>query len=78
MEKNVALPDALLTAVATLAAAEGKTPDELIEFATRRYLARERLEQLVRRNEQRVVYSRITEDDVPEVVHQWRREQRRP
>jgi predicted transcriptional regulator len=76
-EKNVALPDDLLTAVAELAETEGKTPDEIIAVATRRYIAREQLDRLVRRNEQRALELGIKEEDVPDIVKQWRREQRR-
>ena len=76
MDKNVALPDDLLLAVTEIAKAEGKTPEELIESATRRYIARERLERLVLRNEQRVRELGISEDDVPDIVTEWRRERR--
>jgi hypothetical protein len=77
MDKNVALPDELLTAIAEMAQAEGKTVDELIEVATRRYIAQQRLDRLVRRNESRARELGIREQDVPEIVKQWRREQRR-
>ena len=76
MEKNVALPDELLATVSKLAALRGKTPDEVIEIATRRYVAREDYDQLVRRNEDRARELGIGEDDVPRIVEEWRREQR--
>jgi metal-responsive CopG/Arc/MetJ family transcriptional regulator len=76
MEKNVAIPDDLLAAVAEAAEAEGKTPDEVIEAATRRYLARERLDRFVRQNEERAHALGITESDVPRMVKEWRQEQR--
>lgn len=76
-EKNIALPDDLLTAVAALAETEGKTPEEIITVATRRYIAREQLDRLVRRNEQRALELGIKEEDIPEIVKRWRREQRR-
>ena len=74
--KNVALPEDLLTAASEAARAEGKTTDELIEAATRRYLARERLDGFVRRNEQRARELGITEGDVPRLIHEHRREHR--
>jgi hypothetical protein len=76
MEKNVALPADLLAVVNEIAAARGKTPDELIEDATRRYVARERLFPLVQRNEERARLLGFSEEDVPGLVKQWRREQR--
>ena len=76
-EKNVALPEDLLTSASEAARAEGKTTDELIEAATRRYLSLERLDRFVRRNEQRARELGITEDDVPRLIHEHRREQRR-
>ena len=76
MAKNVALPDDLVTAVEERARAEGKTADELIEEATRRYLARQRLDRFVRRNERQARGLGITEADVPKIVKQFRREHR--
>ena len=75
-EKNVALPEDLLAAVSESARAEGKTTDELIEAATRRYLYQERLDRFVRRNEQRARELGISEGDVPRLIHEHRREQR--
>ena len=74
--KNVALPEDLLTAASEAARAEGKTAEELIETATRRYLAHDRLERFVRRNEQRARELGITESDVPRLVQEHRREKR--
>jgi len=76
MEKNVTLPEDLLAAVADCARAAGKTPEEVIEEATRRYLARERVDKFVRRNEQRARELGIEEGDVPRLVKEFRREQR--
>jgi ribbon-helix-helix CopG family protein len=74
--KNVTLPEDLLTAVAQAAQAEGKTTDEVIEQATRLYLARQRLDRFVRRNEARARERGISEADVPRLIEDWRREQR--
>jgi predicted transcriptional regulator len=76
MPKNVALPDDLVTAAEEMARAEGKTAEELIEEATRRYLARQRLDSFVRHNERRARGLGITEGDVPKIVKQFRREHR--
>ena len=77
-EKNVALPDDLLTAASEAARAEGKTTDELIEAATRRYLSRERLDRFARRHDQRARVLGIAESDVPRLIHEHRRDQRGP
>ena len=76
MEKNVSLPEELLTAAAEAARAEGRTADEVIAEATRRYLSRERMDRLVRRNEQRARDLGIRESDVPRIVKEFRREHR--
>ncbi len=70
----VALPDDPLTAVAEIARAEGRTSEEVIAEATRRYVSRERLDRFVRRNEQRASELGITEADVPRIVKDFRRE----
>ena len=76
MTKSVALPEDLLAAVAEAAQAQGTTPEEVIETATRRYLARKRLNHLVHRNEDRARDLGLTEADVPRIVKEWRKEQR--
>jgi predicted transcriptional regulator len=73
--KSVALPDDLITAVSEIAQASGKTTDQVVEDATRRYVAHERLDRLVRRNEGRAAALGISEEDVPRVIEEWRREQ---
>jgi hypothetical protein len=75
-QNNVHVPDDLLAAVAEIARSEGKAPDAVIEEATRRYLARQRLDKFVRRNEERVRQMGITESDVPRIVEEFRLEQR--
>lgn len=76
MEKNVALPGDLLTAVADMAQTQGKTPDQLIEAATREYLARKEWDRVTRPIARRARELGITEDDVVDLIHEWRREQR--
>lgn len=53
-----------------------KVREELIEAATRRYLARQRLDSFVRRNERRARDLGIAEAEVPKIVKQFRREHR--
>jgi hypothetical protein len=67
-EINVTLPDDQMSAVAEAAQSAGRTPNELIVEATRRYLARQRLDRSVARNEQRARDLGITEADVPRLV----------
>ena len=76
MEKNVSLPEELLAAAAEAARAEGRTADEVIAEATRRYLSRERMDRLVGRNERRARDLGIGESDVPRIVKEYRTEQR--
>ena len=75
-EKNVALPDDLLTAVAEIARVEGKTPDELIEETTRRMLRVRGLRSFVAENRRIAEEQGLTEADVPRLVKEHRREQR--
>jgi len=74
--KSVVLPDELLTAVGEIARASGKTPDEVVEKATRRYVAHEGLDRFVDHNSLRAAEAGITESDVPHIVKQWRTEHR--
>jgi predicted transcriptional regulator len=76
MTRKVALPDDLLEAVDRLARDTGKTKEQVIEEATRRYLTQERLDRFVRRNEQRARELGIAEADVPRLIEEQRREQR--
>jgi predicted transcriptional regulator len=74
--KSVALPDELVIEVGEIARASGKTADQVVEDATRRYVAHERLDRFVDRNSIRARELGITESDVPGIVEQWRTEQR--
>jgi predicted transcriptional regulator len=62
--KSVALPDELATAVNEIARASGKTPDQVVEDATRRY-AHALLDSFVDRNYIRTRELGVTEDEVP-------------
>lgn len=74
--KSVALPDELVTAVGEIAQAAGKTTDQIVEDATRRYLLHARLDRLVQRFEGKAEELGITESDVPRVIEEWRSQQR--
>jgi hypothetical protein len=73
--KSITLPEDLLAAVSETAEVEGKTPEQVIEDATRRYIAKARLERFAQRNEERARELGIKESDVPGIVKEWRREQ---
>jgi len=75
-ENNIALPEDLMSAVSETAQAQGRTPNELIVEATRRYLSRERLDRFVRRSEQRARDLGIVEADVPRLVKESRHQHR--
>jgi predicted transcriptional regulator len=76
MSRSIGLPDDLASSVDELARSQGKTAEEVVEEATRRYLARTRLERLVARNEQRAREVGLMEADVPRLVKEFRRERR--
>jgi hypothetical protein len=73
---NLHVPDELLAELQAKATAEGKTVDELAEEALRKGLEERVWQDLLeygRENGQRSGYK---ESDVPELVREWRREQR--
>ena len=76
MEKNVVLPQDLLTAVAEIARAEGKTPEEVIEEATRRLVRVRGLRSFVAENRRLAQEQGWTEADVPCLIDECRRESR--
>jgi Arc/MetJ family transcription regulator len=76
MEKNIALPEDLLTAVAEIARADGKTPEEVIEDATRRMLRIRGLRSLVAENRRSAQTQGLTEADVPRLIDEYRGESR--
>jgi hypothetical protein len=76
VEKNVALPEDLLAAVAEIARAESRTPEEWIEEATRRMLRVRSLRSFVTENRRLAMDQGLTEADVPRLIAEWRRESR--
>jgi len=76
-QKNVAIePELLFERISEEAKAEGKTPDEIANEATRRYLALRRLQKLQQYGQRRAEELGITEEDVPRLIAESRIEQR--
>jgi hypothetical protein len=76
-QKNVALEPEVFARVAAEAQKEGKTPDELANEATKRFLASRQLQDLQQYGRQRASDMGLTEDDVPRLIAESRAEQRR-
>ena len=75
-QKNMHVPDDLLTAMSDAAQAEGKTPEEWLEHVVRARLDDRKWQDLLAYGRQKGNESGYTEDDVPGVVKEWRREQK--
>jgi metal-responsive CopG/Arc/MetJ family transcriptional regulator len=75
-ENNLHIPDDLLSAVNEAASADGKTTDELAADALRRYLAHRKLEELGKYGREQSHRLAYTEADVPNLIAEFRRENR--
>lgn len=75
-QNNVHVSDDLLAELQAKAKAEGKTVDELAEDALRKGLEERSWQELLAYGQERGRASGYTEEDVPQVVKEWRREQR--
>ena len=73
---NVYVSDELLAELQSKAAAEGKTVDQLAGEALRKGLEEQSWQDLLAYGRERGRASGYTEEDVPRVVKEWRREQR--
>ena len=73
---NVHVSDELLAELQSKARAEGKTIDELAEEALRTGLEKRSWQDLLEYGRERGRASGYTEEDIPRVVKEWRREQR--
>ncbi len=73
---HVHVSDELLAELRSKAAAEGKTVDQLAEEALRKGLEEQSWQDLLAYGRERGRASGYTEEDVPRVVKEWRREQR--
>jgi metal-responsive CopG/Arc/MetJ family transcriptional regulator len=73
--KNIRLAAPLLAELEEAARSDHKTPDELVDEVVRAFLRKRRWQDLLSYGEQKGAESGILEEDVPEIIHQWRREQ---
>jgi predicted transcriptional regulator len=73
---NVYVSDELPAELQSKAAAEGKTVDQLAGEALRKGLEEQSWQDLLAYGRERGRASGYTEEDVPRVVKEWRREQR--
>ena len=73
---NVHVSDELLAELQSKAAAEGKTLDELAGAALRKGLEEQSWQDLLAYGRERGRASGYTDEDVPRIVKEWRREQR--
>jgi metal-responsive CopG/Arc/MetJ family transcriptional regulator len=75
--KNIHLAEPLLAELEGAARSQQKTPDELADEAVRAFLRKRRWQELLTYGEQKGAESGIVEEDVPEMMHQWRGEKRK-
>jgi hypothetical protein len=75
-QNNLHVPDDLLNAANEAARADGITTEELAADALRRYLAHRRLEELSKYGREQSARLGYTEDDVPGLIADSRRQNR--
>jgi predicted transcriptional regulator len=75
-QNSIHVSDELLAELQAKAEAEGKTVDELAEEALRKGLEERAWQNLLEYGRETGRASGYTEDDVPRLVKEWRREQR--
>jgi plasmid stability protein len=75
-ENNLHVSDDLLAELTAKAAAEGRSVDELAEAELRKALSEQSWQGLLARGRKYGKAAGMTEDQVPEVVRDWRSEQR--
>ena len=76
-ETKVLLSEELLHAVREAAAAEQRSVDEVLADAVRRYLNERKWQNLVESGSRRARDMGLTEDDVPRLVEEARRDRQR-
>lgn len=76
-QKNVALEPEVFARVVAEAEKQGRTPDELANEATKRFLALQRVHDLQNYGRQRAAELGLTEADVPRLIAESRAERRR-
>jgi predicted transcriptional regulator len=74
-QNSIHVSDELLAELQTKAAAEGRTVDELAEAALRKGLEDQAWQDLQEYGRKNGAASGYTEDDVPGLIEEWRREQ---
>jgi predicted transcriptional regulator len=70
------LSDDLVRQIEETARAQNRRPAEVLEEAVRQYLEKQSWVEFVKRNEERARQMGITENDVPRLVEEVRRENR--
>jgi predicted transcriptional regulator len=76
MPEKALISEELRERVETFARDENREPSDVVEEALGRYLASQRLEKLGRKFERRALESGIREEDISDIVHEVRRENR--
>ena len=76
-ELTIRVSEELLADLQAKATESGKTMDEVAEETLRRGLEERAWQELIAYGRERGQASGYTEDDVPSLVKEWRREQRR-
>jgi hypothetical protein len=74
--KTITLGDDLFAEVSEQARAEGRTPDDLVAEATRMMLNVRRIDAIVAQNRQDMEAMGLTEEDVPRLIAEYRKERR--
>ena len=74
---NLHVPDDLLVELQECALAAGMTVEELAEQALRRGLEEQRWQELLAYGQERGRLSGFSEEQAADIVHEWRKEQRR-
>jgi hypothetical protein len=76
-QNNLRVPDELLAEIQSKAAAEGKSPDELVTMAIERFLMHRELQKLVGYGKSQSERLGFTEEDVPRLIEEHRNERSR-
>lgn len=76
MSVSLTLPPSLLDEVERLAQREGKSADELMQEAVRRYVLRRRFRELQDYGAEQARNLGVQEEDVERLIHEYRRERR--
>lgn len=75
-DMNELLSGLLRQQIEDAARTQNRKPSEVLEDAVRQYLERQSWTEFVRRNERRALEMGLTEEDVPRLIEEVRRENR--